>query len=67
MKNIVILLAVLIGLASCDNLEEMNVNPNLPTETHPQLLLTNIEWEAFRSYRGTSPLYALKIDRKSVV
>lgn len=37
MKNIVILLAVLIGLASCDNLEEMNVNPNLPTETHPQL------------------------------
>ncbi|AGA77248.1 SusD/RagB family nutrient-binding outer membrane lipoprotein [Echinicola vietnamensis] len=61
MKNIVILLAVLIGLASCDNLEEMNVNPNLPTETHPQLLLTNIEWEAFRSYRGTSPLYALKM------
>ncbi|GGZ18664.1 hypothetical protein GCM10007049_08650 [Echinicola pacifica] len=39
----------------------MNVNPNLPTETHPQLLLTNIEWDAFRDYRGTSPLYALKM------
>ncbi|GGF48692.1 SusD/RagB family nutrient-binding outer membrane lipoprotein [Echinicola rosea] len=61
MKNILILFAALIGLASCDNLQEMNVNPNLPTETHPQLLLTNIEWEAFRSYQGTSPLYALKM------
>ncbi|GAB4107844.1 SusD/RagB family nutrient-binding outer membrane lipoprotein [Echinicola sediminis] len=61
MKNIIAALVLLVGLASCQNLEEMNVNPNLPTETHPQLLLTKVEWNAFRSYRGTSPLYALKM------
>ncbi|MBD8489554.1 SusD/RagB family nutrient-binding outer membrane lipoprotein [Echinicola sp. CAU 1574] len=61
MKNILGILLLVVGLASCQNLEEMNINPNLPTETHPQLLLTNIEWDAFRAYRGTSPLYALKM------
>ena len=61
MKNILVIGLLLIGLASCQDLEEMNINPNLPTETHPQLLLTNIEWDAFRDSRGTSPLYALKM------
>ncbi|WP_186755734.1 SusD/RagB family nutrient-binding outer membrane lipoprotein [Echinicola salinicaeni] len=61
MKNILVICLLLIGLSSCQNLEEMNINPNLPTETHPQLLLTKIEWDAFRAYRGTSPLYALKM------
>jgi len=60
MKNIFVLIFV-IGLASCQNLEEMNINPNLPTETHPQLLLTKVEWDVFREYRGTGPLYALKM------
>src|SRR5690606_12412317 len=60
MKNIVVLILI-ICLASCQNLEEMNINPNLPTETHPQLLLTKVEWDVFREYRGTSPLYALKM------
>lgn len=61
MKNILVIGLLLIGLVSCQDLEEMNINPNLPTETHPQLLLTNIEWDAFRDSRGTSPLYALKM------
>ncbi|UCS94737.1 SusD/RagB family nutrient-binding outer membrane lipoprotein [Echinicola marina] len=61
MKNILVICLLLVGLSSCQNLEEMNINPNLPTETHPQLLLTKIEWDAFRAYRGTSPLYALKM------
>jgi len=61
MKNIIAVFVLLVGIASCQNLEEMNVNPNLPTETHPQLLLTKVEWNAFRDFRGTSPLYALKM------
>src|SRR5690606_36933868 len=60
MKKIFVLLFV-IGMASCQDLEEMNINPNLPTETHPQLLLTKVEWDVFREYRGTGPLYALKM------
>jgi hypothetical protein len=39
----------------------MNINPNLPTESHPQLLLTTAEWDTFRAYGGTSPLYAQKM------
>src|SRR5690606_2688306 len=60
MKNIVVLILI-ICLASCQNLEEMNINPNLPTETQPQLLLTKVEWYVFREYRGTTTLYALKM------
>ncbi len=59
-KNILILLLSWV-IFSCTPLDEMNINPNLPTETHPQLLLTNVEWEVFRAYGGTSPLYAQKM------
>lgn len=61
MKNIVIILLLSTVLFSCTDLEEMNINPNLPTETHPQLLLTNVEWDLFRANGGTSPLYAQKM------
>lgn len=61
MKNILVILLLSIAFFSCSNLEEMNINPNLPTETHPQLLLTNVEWDAFRANGGTSPLYAQKM------
>jgi hypothetical protein len=61
MKNILGFVLLFIGLSSCQDLEEMNINPNLPTETHPQLLLTKIEWDVFREYHGTGPLYALKM------
>lgn len=61
MKNNIVILLISMVLISCSDLEEMNINPNLPTETHPQLLLTNVEWDVFRAYGGTSPLYAQKM------
>lgn len=61
MKNILTLLMLSTLLFSCADLEQMNINPNLPSETHPQLLLTNIEWDTFSAYTGTSPLYAQKM------
>ena len=61
MKKILSILLIFIGLASCQGLEEMNINPNQPTETHPQLLLTNVEWDTFRAYKGGDPLYAIKM------
>jgi len=61
MKNIIVILLLSMVCFSCTDLEEMNINPNLPTEAHPQLLLTSVEWEVFRDYGGTSPLYAQKM------
>ncbi|PZX50521.1 SusD/RagB family nutrient-binding outer membrane lipoprotein [Algoriphagus chordae] len=61
MKNILTILFLSLVFTSCADLEEMNINPNLPTETHPQLLLTNVEWSVFRANGGTSPLYAQKM------
>ena len=61
MKNILVILLLSMVFISCTDLEEMNINPNLPTATHPQLLLTNVEWEVFRAYGGTSALYAQKM------
>src|SRR5690606_7011297 len=31
------------------------------TTTHPQALLTKVEWDAFRAFRGTGPLYIQKM------
>lgn len=61
MKKILSYIIVALGFVSCQDLEEMNVNPNLPTETHPQLQLTKIEWDAFQAFGGTGPLYAQKM------
>lgn len=47
--------------SACSDLEDLNKDPNNPTETHPQLLLTQLEWTAFREFLGTSPLYANKM------
>lgn len=52
---------MLTGLAGCQDLSEINVDPNRVTETHPQLQLSQIEWDAFRFGGGTGPLYALKM------
>jgi hypothetical protein len=56
------LLAAMSGLlVSCSDLDDINDSKDNPKETHPQLLLTQIEWDAFRSYQGTGPLYADKM------
>lgn len=46
---------------SCKDLEEINVDPNRVTQTHPQLLLTQNEWDAFRYNSGRGPMYAQKM------
>jgi len=46
--------------SSCSDLAELNINPNNVPETHPQLLLTNIEWNAFQ-VEGVSPMYASRM------
>lgn len=63
-KHIIILgiLAFIIGMTSSSRkLSDININPNESTTTHPQFLLTNIQWEAFNAFKGTGPLYALKM------
>jgi len=49
------------GLQSCRKLSDINQNPNEAATTHPQALLTKVQWDAFRTWRGTGPLYALKM------
>jgi len=49
------------GLQSCEKLTDVNNNPNEALITHPQALLTKVEWDALRTWHGTSPLYALKM------
>ncbi|WP_321346837.1 SusD/RagB family nutrient-binding outer membrane lipoprotein [uncultured Draconibacterium sp.] len=46
--------------SSCSDLEELNENPNNVPETHPQLLLTDIEWNAFQ-VEGVSPMFASRM------
>ncbi|MCL7987024.1 SusD/RagB family nutrient-binding outer membrane lipoprotein [Sphingobacterium sp. lm-10] len=52
---------LLTSLSSCEKLTDVNVDPNNASSTHPQALLTNVEWNAFNTWRGTSPLYTLKM------
>jgi hypothetical protein len=62
MKKIYFILIVLLCEATaCQNFDDLNNSPNNPKETHPQLLLTKIEWDAFRAFQGTAPLYANKM------
>ncbi|UZJ63029.1 SusD/RagB family nutrient-binding outer membrane lipoprotein [Sphingobacterium sp. KU25419] len=62
-KHIIFALGLLAGagLQSCEKLTDVNNNPNEALITHPQALLTKVEWDAFRTWHGTSPLYALKM------
>ncbi len=62
MKKIGILysLVVLAVLWGCQDLTELNDNPNNVSETHPQLLLTNIASSAFQ-VQGTGALYASRM------
>jgi hypothetical protein len=61
MKNIIITgIMMLLVLASCEDLQEINQNPNNVSQTHPQLLLITAEWNAF-NVEGTGPLYAARM------
>ncbi len=62
MKKIGILfgLLILIAVSACQDLSDINDNPNNVNQTHPQLLLTNIASSAF-SVNGTSSLYASRM------
>ncbi len=61
MKKYILSAIVLVLLfSSCTNLEELNVNPNNVPETHPQLLLTDIEWNAFQ-VKGVDPMFASRM------
>ena len=50
----------MMSLGACSDLTDTNKNPNDVSETHPQLLLTQIEHTAF-SVEGTGPLYPSRI------
>ena len=58
MKKILLLVLSVWMCVSCGNLEDMNVDPNNATQTHPKLLLTQISMNAFK--RGTDGMYATK-------
>lgn len=60
-KILIIYFAIFAGLVSCRKLADINTDPNKVKETHPQLQLTQIEWDAFRYDIGTGPLYAQKM------
>ena len=61
-KILIIAAAVLFTFASCKkDLAEINIDPNRVTETHPQLQLTQIQWNAFQFNAGTESLYAMKM------
>lgn len=56
-----ILFLSLLSLSACRELTDLNVNPNNASTTHPQALLTKVEWDAFQAFRGTGPLYVQKM------
>jgi hypothetical protein len=63
MKKSILYILMLSSLlfGSCKDQDLMNIDPNKPTQTHPQLQLTAIQWKAFQSWGGTSPLYATRM------
>lgn len=58
MKKILLLTLSVWMCVSCGKLEELNVDPNNPMQTHPKQLLTQICMNAFK--RGTDGMYATK-------
>ncbi len=59
-KAFVVSLLVMFGILSCQKFEELNINPNNVSQTHPQFLLTGIEWNAFQ-VEGANPLFASRM------
>lgn len=62
MKNTKILFVIimLISIVACEDLSEINKNPNNVSETHPQLLLTKVTADAFK-VKGTSSMNAMRM------
>jgi hypothetical protein len=54
------LLLILMVFTACEDLQEMNLDPNSVAETHPQYLLTEVQWQAFQVY-GVTPLFATRM------
>lgn len=54
-------MALVLIFSACKDQDLMNIDPNKPTQTHPQLLLTQVEWNAFQDFGGTGPLYATRM------
>lgn len=63
-------LLIILTFASCTKLQDYNENPNNVKEVHPQLLLTNIVWDAFQ-VEGANPMYAthmiVQTDREDII
>lgn len=59
-KHILTIFLFTLILSSCKDLTELNINPNNVPETHPRLLLTDIEWNAFQ-IEGVDPLFASRM------
>lgn len=51
---------MILVLPACDEFNDINVDPNNVSQTHPQYLLTEIEWKAFQ-VKGASPLFAMRM------
>jgi len=54
------LAAILFTSVSCLDLEEMNIDPNNPTETNPALLLTSLSYNTFKESEA-GPCFAGKM------
>ncbi|MBB4118937.1 hypothetical protein GGR32_001228 [Mesonia hippocampi] len=61
-KNIyyIVLCLIALGTYSCQDLDELNKNPNKGEQTHPELLLTDIQAKTFQ-VEGTPALYASRM------
>jgi hypothetical protein len=54
------LLLLIMVLTACEDLQEMNMDPNRVSETHPQYLLTDVQSQAFQ-VAGATPLFATRM------
>ena len=59
-KLIIVSITMVFFFGSCNDMTELNVNPNGIPEAHPQLLLTTIEWDAFNG-EGNGQMYASRM------
>ncbi|MDR3128939.1 MAG: SusD/RagB family nutrient-binding outer membrane lipoprotein [Tannerellaceae bacterium] len=63
MKSLVRMMSGTVLFLLCGCVEEGNLreSPVNPRSAHPSQLLTQVIWEAFRAFQGTTPLYASRM------